>query len=87
MSLNDEGNGYSTKGRWRILFPTSDFAGKKHYNCTYYATEQDTAPRIAMTEAFIEKVIGLKKARQSCRAFFLAFLFLIEKGIIDKNGW
>ena len=34
---------------------------KSDYNCTYYATEQDTAPRIAMTEAFIEKVIGLIK--------------------------
>ena len=32
---------------------------KADYNCTYYATEEDTAPRIALTEAFIEKVIGL----------------------------
>lgn len=32
---------------------------KADYNCTYYATEQDTLPRIALTEAFIEKVIGL----------------------------
>ena len=34
---------------------------KSDYNCTYYATEEDTAPRIALTEAFIEKVIGLIK--------------------------
>ncbi|MCR4848360.1 MAG: HEPN domain-containing protein [Bacteroidales bacterium] len=34
---------------------------KSDYNCTYYATEEDTAPRIASTEAFIEKVIGLIK--------------------------
>ena len=34
---------------------------KSDYNCTYYATEEDTAPRIAMAEAFIEKVIGLIK--------------------------
>ena len=32
---------------------------KADYNCTYYATEKDTAHRIALTEAFIEKVIGL----------------------------
>ena len=32
---------------------------KADYNCTYYATEEDTAHRIALTEAFIEKVIGL----------------------------
>ena len=34
---------------------------KSDYNCTYYATEEDTAPRIALTEAFIEKVIGIVK--------------------------
>ena len=34
---------------------------KADYNCTYYATEEDTAPRIALTETFIEKVIGLIK--------------------------
>ena len=34
---------------------------KADYNCTYYATEQDTAPRIAATESFIEKIIGLIK--------------------------
>lgn len=34
---------------------------KSDYNCTYYATEEDTVPRIALTEAFIEKVIGLIK--------------------------
>ena len=34
---------------------------KADYNCTYYATEQDTAPRIATTESFIEKIIGLIK--------------------------
>ena len=34
---------------------------KSDYNCTYYATEEDTAPRIAMAEVFIEKVIGLIK--------------------------
>lgn len=34
---------------------------KADYNCTYYATEEDTAPRIALTEAFIEKVIELIK--------------------------
>jgi len=37
------------------------FREKSDYNCTYYATEEDTAPRIASTEAFIEKVIGLIK--------------------------
>lgn len=34
---------------------------KSDYNCTYYATEEDTAPRIALTEAFIETVIELIK--------------------------
>ncbi|MBQ3709245.1 MAG: HEPN domain-containing protein [Bacteroidales bacterium] len=34
---------------------------KSDYNCTYYATEEDTAPRIALTGTFIEKVIGLIK--------------------------
>ncbi len=34
---------------------------KSDYNCTYYATEEDTAPRIALTETFINKVIGLIK--------------------------
>lgn len=34
---------------------------KSDYNCTYYATEADTVPRIALTEVFIEKVIGLIK--------------------------
>ena len=34
---------------------------KSDYNCTYYATEEDTAPRIASNEAFIDKVIGLIK--------------------------
>lgn len=32
---------------------------KADYNCTYYAKEEDTAPRIAETEAFIDKVVGL----------------------------
>ena len=32
---------------------------KSDYNCTYYATKEDTEPRIALTETFIEKVIGL----------------------------
>ena len=34
---------------------------KSDYNCTFYATEEDTVPRIALTEAFIEKVIGVIK--------------------------
>ena len=34
---------------------------KSDYNCTYYATEEDTAPRIALTETFINKVIRLIK--------------------------
>lgn len=34
---------------------------KSDYNCTYYATEEDTGPRIALTENFIEKIIGLIK--------------------------
>ena len=34
---------------------------KSDYNCTYYSTEEDTVPRIALTEAFIEKVIGIIK--------------------------
>jgi hypothetical protein len=36
---------------------------KSDYNCTYYATEKDTAPRIVLTGAFIEKVIGLIKEK------------------------
>ncbi len=32
---------------------------KADYNCTYYATEEDTASRIAETAAFIDKVVGL----------------------------
>lgn len=35
---------------------------KADYNCTYYATEEDTAPRIALTENFIEKIIELIKS-------------------------
>ena len=32
---------------------------KSDYSCTYYATEEDTAPRIEKTKAFIDKVLGL----------------------------
>ena len=32
---------------------------KSDYNCTYNATEADTAPRIAQTKQFIDKVLGL----------------------------
>ena len=32
---------------------------KADYNCTYYATEEDTVPRIAEAAAFIDKVVGL----------------------------
>ncbi len=32
---------------------------KADYNCTYYATEEDTAPRIAQTAEFIDRVVGL----------------------------
>ena len=35
---------------------------KSDYNCTYYATEEDTIPKIAIAENFIEKVIGLINA-------------------------
>lgn len=31
------------------------------YNCTYYATEEDTAPRIEQTKQFIDKVLDLIK--------------------------
>lgn len=34
---------------------------KSDYEYTYYTAEEDTAPRIALTESFIEKVIGLIK--------------------------
>ena len=34
---------------------------KADYNCTYYATEEDTTPRIAETAAFIDRVIGVIK--------------------------
>lgn len=34
---------------------------KSDYNCTYYATEEDTAPRIEQTKHFIDKVLGLIK--------------------------
>lgn len=34
---------------------------KADYNCTYYATEEDTAPRIAETATFIDRVIGVIK--------------------------
>ncbi|MCR5039190.1 MAG: HEPN domain-containing protein [Bacteroidales bacterium] len=34
---------------------------KADYNCTYYATEEDTVPRIAETEDFIDRVIGVIK--------------------------
>ena len=32
---------------------------KADYNRTYYATEEDTAPRIAQTAEFIDRVVGL----------------------------
>ena len=32
---------------------------KADYNCTYYATEEDTAPRIAKTAEFIDRVVRL----------------------------
>ena len=32
---------------------------KSDYNCTYNATEEDTAPRIAQTKQFIDRVLGL----------------------------
>ena len=32
---------------------------KSDYNCTYYATEEDTAPRIEQTKQFIDKVLSL----------------------------
>ena len=34
---------------------------KADYNCTYYATEEDTTPRIAETAAFIDRVIEVIK--------------------------
>ena len=34
---------------------------KSDYNCTYNATEKDTAPRIAQTKEFIDKVLSLIK--------------------------
>lgn len=34
---------------------------KSDYNCTYNATEEDTAPKIAQTKQFIDKVLGLIK--------------------------
>jgi len=34
---------------------------KSDYNCTYNATEEDTAPRIAQTKQFIDQVLGLIK--------------------------
>ena len=34
---------------------------KSDYNCTYYATEADTAPRIAQTKQFIDRVLALIK--------------------------
>lgn len=32
---------------------------KSDYNCTYNATESDTAPRIEQTKQFIDKILGL----------------------------
>ncbi len=32
---------------------------KSDYSCTYYATEEDTAPRIEQTKQFIDKVLSL----------------------------
>ena len=32
---------------------------KSDYNCTYNASEADTAPRIGQTKQFIDKVLGL----------------------------
>ena len=32
---------------------------KSDYSCTYYATEEDTAPRIEKTKVFIDKVLSL----------------------------
>lgn len=32
---------------------------KSDYNCTYNATEEDTAPRIEQTKQFIDRVLGL----------------------------
>ncbi|MBQ4395038.1 MAG: HEPN domain-containing protein [Paludibacteraceae bacterium] len=34
---------------------------KSDYNCTYNATESDTAPRIEQTKLFIDKIFGLIK--------------------------
>lgn len=34
---------------------------KSDYNCTYNATEEDTAPRIPLTKQFIDKILGLIK--------------------------
>lgn len=34
---------------------------KADYNCTYYASEEDTAPRIPETKEFIDRVIGVIK--------------------------
>ncbi len=34
---------------------------KSDYNCTYNATEEDTAPRIEQTRQFIDKVLNLIK--------------------------
>lgn len=34
---------------------------KSDYNCTYNATEEDTAPRIPQTKQFIDKILGLIK--------------------------
>ena len=32
---------------------------KADYNCTYYATEEETVPRIAETAKFIDRIVGL----------------------------
>ena len=32
---------------------------KADYNCTYYATEEETVPRIAETAEFIDRIVGL----------------------------
>jgi len=50
----DEGRFYSQLQTQREL---SD------YNCTYYATEEDTVPRIAKTKQFIDKVLSLINQR------------------------
>ncbi len=51
--------GILTKAEGAFYSQLQTMREKSDYNCTYNATEEDTAPRIPMTKDFLDKVLGL----------------------------